>query len=329
MKRGDFLIGIGAGLVSAVLFATVIRGSLAGMLLFYLTPLPVAIVSLGWNHKSGLVASLAGAIAVGAIFDPLSGAVFAIAFALPAWWLAFLALLARHAPQGAGDGDAVTHWYPLGSVALWAGGISVVLTLAGAMMLSTDYESYRAMIEKLVQGALDNGLRQDMSEIGLGGTQANAASLARLIASVLVPMSAGASTLLAIIIMVVAAKIVALSGRLPRPLPPLARDFALPRAALIALAGGLLLAVFGGWARFIAFAVLATIAVLVALQGLATAHVLLARVAARPLILGVGYALLIVAEPWMLGALALLGLADMAFSLRRRVPPPPPPARLA
>ena len=29
MKRGDILMGVGAGLVSAVLFATVIRGSLA------------------------------------------------------------------------------------------------------------------------------------------------------------------------------------------------------------------------------------------------------------------------------------------------------------
>jgi hypothetical protein len=47
-------------------------------------------------------------------------------------------------------------------------------------------------------------------------------------------------------------------------------------------------------------------------------HVLVWRVAARPLILGMGYAMIVVAEPWMVGALAVLGLAELVFSLRAR-----------
>src|SRR5581483_9511413 len=110
---------------------------------------------------------------------------------------------------------------------------------------------------------------------------------------------------------------VSLSGRLPRPLPLISREFILPRATLLGLAGSAALAPFHGWPRFLAIAITATLALLLAVQGLATAHVLLARVPARPIILGVGYALIVVV-PWMLLALAALGLVEMALSLRAR-----------
>jgi hypothetical protein len=326
MKRGDILIGVGAGLVSAVLFATVIRGSLAGILLFYLTPLPIAIVSLGWNHRTGLVASVVGALGVGVAFDPLSGLMFALAFALPVWWLAFLALLAR---ENVGRENPViaaspgTHpgrqWYPLGALAIWAAGLSVLLTLGGALLLGPDYETYRSTIQEVVQGALKNGLGEGIDELpGLAANALSAERVARIVASVIVPLSAAASTLLTLVILLIAAKLVSLSGRLPRPLPHIARDFVLPRAALIGLAGSVVLVPFPGWPRFLAIAIAATIVILLAMQGLATAHVLVARIPARPLILGVGYAMLVVAEPWMLVGLALLGLVDMGLSLRAR-----------
>jgi len=321
MKRGDFLIGVGAGLVSAVLFATVIRGSLAGILLFYLTPLPVAIVSLGWNHRAGLLASFVGAIAVGLVFDLQSGLMFALAFSLPIWWLAFLTLLARDgvASEAPGKGSADIHWYPLGSLALWVAGISVVLTLAGALMLGPSYEVYHATVEKLVEGVFNGGLAGEIDGLpGVGANGVPVEDVARFVASVVVPMSAAASTLLTLVIMLVAAKLVALSGRLPRALPRIAREFELPRVTLLGLFASFAIAPFGGWPRFVALALAATIAMLLAMQGLATVHVLVWRIAARPLILGMGYAMIVVAEPWTVGALAVLGLAELVFSLRAR-----------
>ncbi|MFI5014075.1 MAG: DUF2232 domain-containing protein [Hyphomicrobiales bacterium] len=321
MKRGDILIGIGAGLVSAVLFATVMRASLAAFLLFCLTPLPIAIISLGWDHRAGLVASAVAALAVGLVFDPLDGVAFAVAFALPVWWLAFLALLARQGPATAAPASAMPdkQWYPLGWLAIWAAGLSVLLTLGGALMRGPDYETYRSSIQNLVQGALEGSFAGGIDELpGLGATVLSAERIARIVAAVIVPSSAAASTLLTLVIMLVAAKLVSLSGRLPRPLPRIARDFVLPRAALIGLAGSAALAPLPGWPRFVAIAVAATIAILLAMQGLATAHVLVARIPARPLILGVGYAMLVVAEPWMIVGFALLGLVEMAISLRAR-----------
>jgi hypothetical protein len=322
MKRGDILMGVGAGLVSAVLFATVIRGSLAGILLFYLTPLPVAIVALGWNHRSGLVASGVGALAVGLLFAPLIGFLFAVTFALPLWWLAFLSLLARQGSAGDVTVDArpATQWYPLGGLAVWAGGLAVLLTLGLAVTRGLDYEAYRSSIEELVRSALKNGLSDGIDELpGLGANALSAESIANFMANYFIPsVVAAALTLLPLVILLVAAKLVSLSGRLPRPLPHVAREFVLPRAALIGLAGSVAFVPFPGWPRFAAIAVAASIAILFAMQGLATAHVLVGRAAIRPLILGIGYALILIAEPWMLGGLALLGVIDMALSLRAR-----------
>ena len=63
--------GIGAGLVSALLFAVVITGSPLAFLLSYAAPLPVFIVALGWRHLSGLVAAIAGLALIGTIAGAL------------------------------------------------------------------------------------------------------------------------------------------------------------------------------------------------------------------------------------------------------------------
>ena len=68
------LVGLGAGAAAALLFASVVSGSLAAVFLFYLAPLPIMIAALGWSHMAGLIAA-ASATALVAI---LSG-VFLIA----------------------------------------------------------------------------------------------------------------------------------------------------------------------------------------------------------------------------------------------------------
>ena len=58
------VVGIGAGLVAALLFAVVITGSPLSALLYSASPLPIFIAALGWNHRAGLIATAAGALAV-------------------------------------------------------------------------------------------------------------------------------------------------------------------------------------------------------------------------------------------------------------------------
>src|SRR5215813_7206347 len=98
------LVGLGAGACSALLFASMLSKSIIAIVLFYLAPLPILIVALGWSHWAGLLAALA--------IDSFYFLAFLISIGLPAWWLGYLALLAR--PVGTqGDIDAI-EWYPPG-----------------------------------------------------------------------------------------------------------------------------------------------------------------------------------------------------------------------
>src|SRR5215217_4333117 len=97
----SLVVGIGAGVASALLFGVVITGSPLAMMLSFVAPLPIFIATLGWNHRCGLVASLTGAIALAFVFNVTAGVAYGLGWALPAWWLAYLALLGRPAADGA------------------------------------------------------------------------------------------------------------------------------------------------------------------------------------------------------------------------------------
>src|SRR5712691_11872129 len=111
------LIGIGAGAAAALLFASVTSGAWLWVLLFYLAPLPIMIAGLGWSHWSALTAEFTGALALGLAFGPMFFFTFLAGAALPAWWLCYLAMLAR--PVGNG-GAATLEWYPPGRLVSWA-----------------------------------------------------------------------------------------------------------------------------------------------------------------------------------------------------------------
>src|ERR1051325_11057139 len=89
------LIGLGAGAAASLLFASVATGSLSAIFLFYLAPLPILIAALGWSHWAGLIAATVVAGAIGFLSGIFFISVFVIAFG--AWWLGYLAMLARPA----------------------------------------------------------------------------------------------------------------------------------------------------------------------------------------------------------------------------------------
>ena len=84
------LIGLAAGVTAAFLFASVLSGSTAAMLLLLLAPLPILIVALGWSHWAGLIAAATGAaclavVGVDFLAAFLVGAKFALADRLALW----------------------------------------------------------------------------------------------------------------------------------------------------------------------------------------------------------------------------------------------------
>src|SRR5262245_36742221 len=101
------LVGLGAGAAAALLFGSILSGSIVTVFLFYLAPLPILIASLGWSQLAGLIA----AVSATAVIVLVSGVFLIIvpAMAFGAWWLGYLALLARPSTNG-----AALEWYPIG-----------------------------------------------------------------------------------------------------------------------------------------------------------------------------------------------------------------------
>ncbi len=95
--NSPLLIGIGAGLVSAVLFASTMTGSLLAVALFYITALPGFLAGLGWGTRAALACAVTGAALVTILLAPLTGLGYFLTLGLPIFILCNMALLARPA----------------------------------------------------------------------------------------------------------------------------------------------------------------------------------------------------------------------------------------
>lgn len=301
--------GIGAGLVSALLTALLMKQTLLAALLHLLAPFPILIVSLGWNHRSGLVATLTGSVAVGLFVSPMLGLAFAAATALPAWWLAYLSLLGRPGPDG------TIEWYPLGRILVWIA-VTAALTMTATGLLSAqgDYDKFFETSQRFAEAivslqfastgpnALDPQVRTEL--IGM---------LARFVPF----MSALGFTVVLSLFLWSAARSVQISGRLPRPWPNVP-DLDMPRAVILALAGAFALIALGGFIGVFGAALAGALVMAFALQGLALIHGQTRGKPGRVFLLTVVYLLIFMSQGILMTALALLGLADTLFGLRRR-----------
>src|ERR1700745_1028488 len=98
------LIGLAAGCASALMFASIISGALISVLLFYLAPLPLMGAACGWGPLSAAIGGIAASLGLGAIFGFNYCIAFAVAIALPGWWLGHLVLLGRPGVSGSTGG---------------------------------------------------------------------------------------------------------------------------------------------------------------------------------------------------------------------------------
>lgn len=309
------IVGIGAGLVSALLFSVVITGSPLAALLYSAAPLPIFIASLGWNHRSGLFATAAGALAVAVALAPTGGIAFALIIGLPAWWIAYLALLARGNAQGG------IEWYPLGNLLLWIAATAAIATVGSALVMTTDYETYRSVIARMIENLLNEMVRGKLVALP---ADVQVKELAQSLAPA-VPLGIGASFVTTITANLwLAARTVKMSDRLPRPWPFIP-SASLPRQALLLLAAAAVVAAMGGFIGVAATAMVGALFAAFMFSGLCLLHdISRGRPWRLPMLVSV-YVALIVMQAVLTPLLALAGLADTLFGLRKRVALPPPP----
>src|SRR5258708_4053724 len=133
------LIGIGAAAASALLFASVASGAMVSVLLFYLAPLPILIAALGWSHWAALIAAVTASAGLAAVFGSTFFIAFLVGIGLPAWWLGYLALLARPV-EGAPEG---LEWYPAGHLVVWAAILGTLGVIAGILHFGPTEHTFR------------------------------------------------------------------------------------------------------------------------------------------------------------------------------------------
>lgn len=310
------IVGIGAGLVAALLFSVVITGSPLAVLLYSAAPLPIFIAALGWNHRAGLFAAAAGALAVAVALTVSAGIAFAVIIALPAWWIAYLALLARN------DGSGTTEWYPLGNLMVWVAATAALATVGSALVMTTEYETYRAVIARIIENLLNEMVRGKLIALT---PDADLPELARSLAPI-VPVGIGASFVTTITANLwLAGKTVQVSGRLPRPWPFIPST-TLPRQALLLLVVSIVTALAGGFIGVAGAAMTGALLAAFMFSGLAMLHDLSrGRPFRTPMLISI-YVALVVMQAVLTPLLALAGLFDTLFGLRKRAALPPPPS---
>jgi hypothetical protein len=314
--RSGFLIGLGAGLASALLSYSATRGSPSALLIILLgmlTPLPSLLAGLGWGWLSAAAAAAVGSLVTGAVAGATAAAGYFLTLGAPTVLIAYLAYLSRPDPY---DSDA-REWYPPGrlmaATALCAGALPVLLL----PLIGGSYAAMRGPIASEIQY-----LSQRMPELGMKQlTEQQQQAFADLLISTLPAVLAAYWLMVFTVNAYLAGRIVRASGRLARDwpdLPAMAYPVGFPLLLVLAVAAsyapgpvGIAGTSFTGALLFAYF-----------VAGLALAH-FIAR-ARAPWAVWLVYAALALFLPYAAIAITLGGLLDPIFKLKRRLGALPP-----
>lgn len=312
--RLGFLIGLGGGLASALLFYSAARGSpLLSTLLLLLTPLPTLLAGLGWGWLPAAAGAVAGSLVM-AIAASLPFAIgYFLATGLPAAIVSHLVYLSRPHAQDAN----LREWYPAGrlvsALSLYGGALPVVVL----PLIGGGYDALRAPLAEFF-----SRLSTRAPELGLRPlNEQQVEALAEFVVAALPGALAAYWVAIFALNLYLAGRIARASGRLGRDwpdLPALTFPAGFPLLVALALAATFAPGIIGVAGSSFSGALL--LAYLIA--GLALMH-FIARGRA-PWILWFVYAALILFGPYAAVVLMLGGLLEPALKLRRRFGASPP-----
>jgi hypothetical protein len=296
------MVGTGAllGAVGAALYLAVLTGSPGSLILVYLAQLPLFAAGLWLGVSIAAVAGVTASVILLAVGGVIAAALFAGLYAAPVVLLVRQALLARRGPD-----DAV-EWYSPGLLTAWLTGLGLAALAAVLVLLGG-----RQGIEALLRESLTPMLDRFVGEAPIG-RDTLIADLARIIPGIVAAswMVMTASTAM------LAQGILARFGLSWRTSPDLAA-LTLP-IWIVALFGiSAAAAAIGGTVRFFGVNILIVLSIPFCLAGLAVLHMAVRRMQ-RPQIPLTAFYVLAGLFGWPLLVIAVLGLLDALFGLRRR-----------
>lgn len=310
----SILIGIAAGVASALLFLAPESASMLALPLLALTGLPVAIAGLGWGIGGSAIAAAVGALIIGGYATSLPAAVIYLAlFTGPMVWLVRLASMWRQTDGGERE------WYPLGRLLLHAAIVTGIGLVIAGWTVGYDPATFAAEVSQTFTMVLaDAGTAEPVD-------QAAIQSFADLYVALL-PFTLGLLLVtIAVINVWLAAKVARASGRLDRPNERLWTAI-LPNDVLIGFALATALAfVLPGSFGDAAAGFSGAFGGAIVLVGLAVLHAVTLGLAGRGFLLGATYVLIAISGLPLL-IVAILGASESFFQFRARkfrgAPPP-------
>lgn len=149
MNRGKLLFTLSAGICSALFFLSPTLISVAGIILVYFAPLPIAITGLTLGVSAASIAAAVSALSVGFVLISAGGlpgmfTVLLITIYLPVMLIIYLAL--RHNT----DQSGVIAWYPINDILSRLTCTGLFLFLIVAFILLVTASGFRESIEAML-----------------------------------------------------------------------------------------------------------------------------------------------------------------------------------
>lgn len=307
------LIGVGAGGAAALMFASVASGSLFSILLFYLAPLPIMIAAMGWSHLAGLIGAIVAAALLGLILGSFFFLTFLIGIGLPAWWLGYLALMARPGPA-----PDTLEWYPIGRLVLWAAILGALVVVAAIPNFGLDADTFRGALRRAFERVIRMQSEAPADKpLQIPGTS-DPGRLIDFLVFAIPPTAAVLSTITSLVNLWLAGRVVKVSGRLRRPWPDLAGETVFPPLAPLLLAAALGGSFMPGLVGVVAGIFVASLLMAYAVLGFAVLHTVTRTMGGRSFMLAAAYASVLLFG-WPVLLMTLLGLADSVADVRGRM----------
>jgi hypothetical protein len=272
------------------------------------------IAALGWSQWAALLGAVFAAVGLGAAFEAFFFIAFLVSVGLPAWWLAYLTLLARPVTNG---GAEHIEWYPLGRLLIWAAVIATLVVAAAIPALGGDAESFQSGLRRGFERILRMQMRTTAgAPLAIPGIK-DPNRLLDFMVLVIPPAAAVIATVTNLLNLWLAGRIVHISGRLRRPWPELSA-LVLPPLTPLLLAGAVAGSFLPGLAGMLATVFAAALLMIYAVLGFAVLHAITRGMDSRRVVLA-GVYLAVAVFGWPALMMTLLGLADTAIDIRGRV----------
>jgi hypothetical protein len=237
-NRASLLVGLLAGLATALLALSAGAPSSMSFFLLSAATLPVLIASLGWGNLAGVTALAAASVIIALVISPLVALMFLASSLGPAAWIGHLANLARPAEEIGGP-DGALAWYPLSGIMMHLCGlVTLGLVVLGFIV------GYGEKVVSDVVDAFIQVLQQQSSDYR---PDAEAIAGMKVFFAHALPAVQGALWVgILFASLYIAGGVVRMSGRAKRPKDDIPSTLRMPRAALAAFGAGLLMAFAGG-----------------------------------------------------------------------------------